>query len=252
MLPNNDYIIFDTQINKKQGYFLFDTHSSVNVLFKKPWDTLEYQKTGETLVNGVQTKTILIDSMLFGTAKYYNIEAVLINDDNDVFKNMSGIIGINIDRKANWIFDFENEVVELHKSKLNENMFGFFLKYKVDNRHNRLPYVEAKINKKKINLKIDTGYENELKISQLNFFNTESIEFKESNPATVFGRQEEKTAKLILDKIEISDIDFKNIETEYINESNNSRLNLLGIKFFKRFNKVGIDTQQKKLFFEEK
>ena len=80
----------------------------------------------------------------------------------------------------------------------------------------------------------------------------ESIEFKESNPATVFGRQEEKTAKLILDKIEISDIDFKNIETEYINESNNSRLNLLGIKFFKRFNKVGIDTQQNKLFFEEK
>src|SRR5690554_1647803 len=57
MLSNNDYIIFDTQINDKQGYFLFDTHSSVNVIYKKSWDTLEYKITGITKVNNVDVET---------------------------------------------------------------------------------------------------------------------------------------------------------------------------------------------------
>ena len=182
MLSNNDYVIFDTQINDKQGYFLFDTHSSVNVIYKKPWDTLEYKITGITKVNNRDAETVNIDSIVLGTAKYYNVEAVVIDDSNDTFKNMSGIIGINIDRKANWILDFENGIVEIHKTKLSKKDFDYFLKYKVNNRYNRLPYLNAKINKKDISLKIDTGYENELKISEKDFFTQESLLFNTKKP----------------------------------------------------------------------
>src|SRR5690554_7882468 len=83
----------------------------------------------------------------------------------------------------------------IHKTDLNKNRFDYFFKYKVNDRHNRLPYLNAKIDKKDIQLKIDTGYEEELKISEKDFFNENSIYFETKNPAGVFGRQQKKVAR---------------------------------------------------------
>lgn len=251
MFPNNDYIIFDAQVNDKQGYFLFDTHSAVNVIFKKPWDTFVYNRKGKAIVNNVEVEMVNIDSIKFGSAKYYDIEAVIIDDSNDTFKNMSGIIGFNIDQKANWILDFENGIVEIHKKKLEETTFDFALKYKVTDNINRLPYLNAELNDQKINLKIDTGYENQLKITQKDFFSDLSLDFESTNSASVFGRNEKKTAIFILDTLKISDTFFTDVKTEYVDDENKEELNLLGIQFFRQFRKIGIDTKRKNIYFKE-
>ena len=248
---DNEYIYFDLNVNSKTKKFLLDTHAGGNVIFKKKGEETELKPIRKIKVNGKVAQVVNIDSLKLGTESFYNIEAVLIEENHsNAFGDVDGIIGLNtLVKKHNWVLDFENKILGISKIKIDEDGFDFVLPYQIE-LFNRLPMISMKIEGQKRLFMIDTGYGKELGVFSKIKLKGKELEYHKTEWADLYGVKEKLYTRTIIDSVKIGDKYFSNLILECIDDENPKK-NLLGIKFFRRFRRVAFDTQNKKIYFKE-
>jgi hypothetical protein len=164
------------------------------------------------------------------------------------YDNEIGAIGMNVINKANWIINFQSEKVEIlphNKIYKTKHRPQLIFKYKRKN----IPKTQLDFSVCKLeNVLIDAGSNGELTLlkSDIEIINKK---YKPVDTLTVSSYGMHSISPTIqncyvYDSIMINNVCFNNIE---IIESNIK--NVIGFEFFKRFNKVFLNTREKRFYF---
>ena len=246
--PKSLFISFQVHYADTSAYFIYDTHSDGSAIFVQN-DHHNFNIIKQKIVNkDVEMNTVEIDSVYIEDIFVDKFRATLAHDEG-TFKEMGikGLLGFNFIRNSNIIIDFQNNLFIAQTDDINPDDFDFSLDYHLGDYN--LPYITAIFNNKDtVQLKVDTGYNGSVRLSSnsVNFSNKE-ITFEESNEHTIAGSGGIRIAHFNSD-MEIQNRIFKNLKTGYVEGGKNHCL--LGIEFFRMFNRFCFDIQNKKIYFK--
>ena len=163
------------------------------------------------------------------------------------FNNNMGIIGMDVISKANWMIDFNSEKIDILSQNTmykTEDFPQLILNYK----HNRVPKTQLDFSVCQCeNVLIDAGFTEDLALleSDIEIINKlyKPVDTLKSNRYSIYSTTPVIQNCYVYDTISINDVCFNNIQ---ILEGNKR---LIGFKFFKRFDKVFLNTKEKCFYF---
>ena len=171
----------------------------------------------------------------------------LLDDREHIEKYQIGCIGMDVIGKANWVIDFDLEKIHiLPQNKTYETTIPpqLIFEYK----QNKEPKTQLDFSGFQIeNVLIDAGYNSEIVLlkSDIEEINKKHKPVDTLTAATygIHSTEPVISNAYIYDTIMINNICFKNVQ---IVEGNKR---LIGFAFFKRFNKVFLNTKEKDFYF---
>ncbi len=238
-------IIIEAKINGVQGKFLFDngfSMSAINADFAKKANitfsgssNIRDANSKRKKVKEATVKAVEINGQQFVNTGFYliNTKKFLPCDDID------GVIGASIINKANWKIDFQNLDIKISSKPFIEEGF------RLNNYFNRTntTHANVKINNIDINVMIDLGSTNSLKLSKKKYQNS----FKGAQVEKKYGILSLSTTGL--GNIQLSYLTSKQYKIEQGNNQlplmstilfrgNNKYPGYLGVDYFDEFNVI--------------
>jgi predicted aspartyl protease len=252
------YTVLHFDKNEKRlflnGNLLWDTGSNGSVIYEEYKSTIPHRiQIGYSFVFDTFHKMRFVPffySHQFGLSDSVNIRnfffALISTKIQD---NVIGLIGMDVISKTNWIIDFTSEKVKiLPQDKIYETkeLSKLNLKYK----RNRVPKTQLDFSVCQLkNVLIDAGFDAEIALlkSDIEGINEK---YKPVDTLKTFRYGIYSTAPTIqniyvYDSIMINHICFQNVQIM----ENSKRL--IGFAFFKRFNKVFLNTKEREFYFYE-
>ena len=258
--PKISHTILSFDKNKEKLFLndllLWDTGAAGSSLYTNDKNKIPDKKVfGRTLVFDTFNKARL--QKLYYSSQFSPILSLNINnfyftihDLPEIMKdtNVIGAIGMDVISKANWMIDFNSETVSIlpqNGKPKTEDCPQLTLQYK----RKKIPQTQLDFSVCKLEkVLIDAGCNGDLillksdveiinkKYTPINIAQVTSYGIHSINPTI--------QNLYVYDSITINNICFKNVE---IIEGNVKRL--IGFKFFKRFDKVFLDTKEKCFYF---
>ena len=177
----------------------------------------------------------------------YNFFFLTLKSNPTMHKDKMGIMGMNVISTANWLIDFTSgKIVFFSRDKIykTKQKLQLNLKYK----RNRNPKTQLDFSVCQCeNVLIDAGFTEELALleSDIKIINKlyKPVDTLKSNRYGIYSTTPVIQNCYVYDTIRINDVCFNNIQ---ILEGNKR---LIGFKFFKRFEKVYLNTKEKRFYF---
>ncbi|MEN5054016.1 retropepsin-like aspartic protease [Sphingobacterium kitahiroshimense] len=251
-------------INGESYKFLFDTGAPL-IVSNKIYTKLQLKKIQGVNVNdanGQKEESIitLLPQLNIGNITFLNSSAIVIRDDNDLFKcwGIEGIIGSNILRNSIVQIDQKSKTITIKNSIENSPLDKkSYLKMELSDVHST-PYINLNFDKNNVKVLdrvlFDTGANcfYDMSLETYNSLKGDSNLIKtlaQTDGVTSLGLhgkgQEQKVFALKIPKLFINDQVFSNVNT--ITSSGSE--SLLGTKILK-YGKITLDYKQRRFFFE--
>ena len=233
---------------------IWDTGAYGSVLFGSSKDKIPNKvQVGFSLsidaFNNTQLEKLYFSKQytLVDSFNIYNFFFQTLKSSPTMYEDKKGIIGMDVISKANWMIDFNSEKIDIlsqntmHKT---DDLPKLILSYK----RNRVPKTQLDFSVCQCeNVLIDAGFTEELTLleSDIEIINKlyKPVDTLKSNRYSIYSTTPVIQNCYVYDTIRINDVCFNNIQ---ILEGNKR---LIGFKFFKRFDKVFLNTKEKCFYF---
>jgi len=253
----NNHIFIDVRIKGETYNFLFDTGFDFSAIDLNYIKNITYKKVLKKKVSGssfkkqkiqfIEISTLSISEIDFNDFGASIIDLSFINKDYPCSeKPISGIIGANILRKANWQIDYKNRIIRFSdnfsKFNISEKAFRLDILSKSWGR----PLVNVNINGINKEFTFDTGSSG--KITTGTEFKKELSSCKKKVNFITIAKKNEFTYenyKAVIEQISIGDLYLKN-QVVSLEKGVSS---LIGNRFFENYT-VTIDWKNEKILLE--
>ena len=224
-------MILPVEINGISKNFIFDTGANYSLIQRS--STLG--KTSN--IQGASKRKMKLGNEMISSMKIGNVDFIntfALNGDMKGLKeqipNFGGLIGQPIIKKANWLIDYPNKLVNISNKNLTDTSFETI----EITRKGGSPYTYISINGIKHKVIIDLGSSSELNVprdSKLakQLLNQYSFSDNEKEVYTLGGIQKMKEKVGIIPLVKLGNMDFKNVNMR-IAVTSEPRI---GISFFK-------------------
>jgi hypothetical protein len=242
-----------TKIRVKKNEFdvIFDTgtyNSVIQNLVPGDLGQKQFKLTGHDGTTGDYPSRI-VDTVQLGTLKIVRHEFVLHDSRNT---SSSGIIGMDILKNYTMIVNFASHTIELTQNTTNPSLDS--LNYGKINTDSGLAFMSLPIGKVNYNLLLDTGYDGFVDIniatSKANISGEKAEWVGRDNLLSYFDNYQKTTVSRFYKDTADVKVGKTVLEDEIVSyHDRNKRLNLAGMDFFKRFEKVMFDFPNKRIVF---
>ncbi len=245
-------IFIDVTRNGITYNFLFDTGSDFTLLDKSILEEFDYRAFSKSNIIGPHVKnqmveTIIISEIHIAGILFSEIGGAIMDLDftNEMFcKNLHGVIGINLMKKAKWQIDYKNQIIRLSNdiSKFNLEDPQYVMETEVPSKGFGPESIDVTINGITMPFIIDTGNGSSKIVANPNSYKKV---IQNSNAAEYGFPQSDKDYYLISENLLIGGVEFSNQIVSFENKVGNHRL--LGNLFFENF-VVTVDWENHQLY----
>jgi len=238
--------------------FLIDTGSQNTVISKRLAAQLSLEPTARAKLISVagteMVDTVELDEIALGTRSYYGLLAPLLNH-GDI--GADGILGLDSLQGQRVLIDFKKNLMAVNDAKALGGNRGFDIVVTARRRSGQLIMTNAVLDGVRVNVVIDTGTETSVgnRALQVAMRKRHSPQ-GQAQLRSVTGHT--VTADLGLGReMKVNDITFQNVLVAYVDSPAFRALGLadkpamlMGIRDLRAFDRVAIDFQAKKVYFD--
>jgi len=229
---------------------IIDTGAEITVIDKSVFSGQNGTKVTVSDIAGAKTmlRKIKLDSLIIGENRFYNIDCVVTDLDNQI-AGLKGIIGGNVLKTKVWNFDFINGIAYC-SNKVNETKYKHQIRLQISK---NAPYADLTIGNLVLkNVLIDTGNKNRLTLSKKYSDKISSDAIIEKNYYRTLvnslnnsADREIVTEELLLSKIYLNNI--LAIDSCYAIYFGKNET--VGFKVIEKLGNIAFDYLNKKLYF---